>query len=179
MNTHQHRMASVSALLLPFVAFVAGRKSLAGLLLAAGLLVLSPVSQAQTLTGDFNGDGLAGDVATINNNLVAISHQGGAPTSYYIIYTIAQFGNRVFHVSELNGRPGAEIAIIHDGVLLVIDDRRKTLRVNGIWTIGQFGPRVVTFLNWDGIAGNEIRFHYYTTGVKIVYIDRTNRLVFP
>jgi hypothetical protein len=181
MINHQHRMASVSALLLPFVAFVAGRKSLAGLLLAAGLLVLSPVSQAQTFTGDFNGDGLAGDVATINNNLVTIRHQGGAPTSYHIIFTSTQFGNRLFSVSELNGRPGVEISVIYDTAIQVIDDRRKTVRTNSIWSIGLFGPRVVTFRNWDGIAGNEIIFNYYTwpTSPKIIYIDRTNRLVFP
>lgn len=178
MNNPQHRMAPVSALLLPFVAFVAGRKSLAGLLLAAGLLVLSPLSQAATLTGDFNGDGRAGDVATIYEGHVVITHQGGAPATLYNIYTIPQFGNRVLSVSELNGRPGVEIAVIYDGVLVVVDDKRKTQRVNGIWTIGQFGPRVIDFPNWDGVAGNEIRFNYYTTGLKIIYIDRTNSLVF-
>ena len=177
MNNHQHRMASVSALLVPFVAFVARRKSIAGILLAASLLVLSPVSQAQTFTGDFNGDGRAGDVATVSNNVVTISHQGGAQVSYHNIYSIAQFGNRVFHVSELNGRPGLEIAVIYDGILVVVDDKRKTQRVNPIWTIGQFGPRVIDFPNWDGVAGNEIRVNYYTTGLKIIYIDRTNSLV--
>jgi hypothetical protein len=179
MKYHQDRMAPVFAPLLTNVAFVAGRKYLAGLLLTTGLMLLSPLSQAATLTGDFNGDGLAGDVATISDTTVVITHQGGAPATYYSIYGIGQFGNRVLYVSELNGRPGVEIAVIYDAVLITIEDRRKAERINSIWTIGQFGPRVVAFLNWDGIAGNEIRFHYYTTGAKIIYIDRTNRLVFP
>ena len=177
MKHHQNRMAPMFAPLFANVAFVASRKYLAGLLLTTGLMLLSPLSQAATLTGDFNGDGRAGDVATIYEGHVVITHQGGAPATIYNIYTIPQFGNRLLSVSELNGRPGVEIAVIYDGVLVVVDDKRKTQRVNSIWTIGQFGPRVINFLNWDGVAGNEIRVNYYTTGLKVIYIDRTNSIV--
>lgn len=177
MKALQNPITTLFTLPPTITAFGAGRRYLAKFLLVVGLLALSPISQAQTLTGDFNGDGLAGDVATIYAGHLTIAHQGGAPITYHSIFTIAQFGNRLFYVAELNGRPGLEIAVIYDGVLVVVDDRRKTQRVNSIFTIGQFGPRVVSFSNWDGIAGNEIIFHYYTTGPKIIYIDRTNSIV--
>lgn len=118
---------------------------------------------------DFNGDGNAGDYATISDptttsTKVTITHGGGAATTTYT----SSFGFwRVATGSDLNGLTGQEIAVVlSNGYVFVVDDTAKTkwerkLTQGDLW-------KTEFFNDLNGVAGNEISFTYASGWVAVI-----------
>lgn len=150
------------------------------LVAALAALGFASIAFAGTTTigpADFNGDGNAGDYATISDptttsTKVTITHGGGAPTTSY---TSTRGFWRVATGSELNGLAGQEIAVVlSNGYVFIVDDTAKTKWEKGLLQGDLWKTEFFNELN--GVAGKEISFTYANGWVSIIdYKARAER----
>lgn len=149
--------------------FVIGRM-LSAWLLIAGLFGVSAAAQAETIVGDFNGDG-KGDTAIVKDvsGDVSIVHGGGGTSNYWLSRNWL-----TLTTCECNGVAGLElVATYNDGEVSIIDDRSKNTRSYYAAPIG--ANRGVMFEELNGAPGMEVVLVYNDGEIDVIE-DRTRTL---
>lgn len=143
-------------------------KNLRKLFAGVFLLFAPGISQAVTLYADTNGDGVTDTITTGSNSwdyFVQIYHPNTGIKTTYLFGKPYYF--EVVATSNTNGLPGDEVIVRMttqtNNYLSIIDDAKRTKRTYSFaWDISFFN--ILSFENnTDGLAGNEIVIHTYST----------------
>lgn len=139
------------------------RRFCSSLFVLLALIVAPAVSLAQTLVGDFNGDGKS-DTATVRiaSGDISIAHGGGGVSEYWVPRNWLSMST-----CECNGVAGQELVVAYNnGETAIIDDRIRDTRS---YYSDPVGPgRAMFFSNLNSAAGMEIALVYNNGNIDII-----------